>query len=196
MAKLSPQKLQKEIERLEKQLLKDKQKLAQMRREVEPLEVQDYIFITGGGKKVKLSKMFGAHDELVLVHNMGVRCAYCTMWADGFNGLREHLANRAAFVVVSPDEPKIMSEFAKGRGWKFPIYSHRGTDFGKALGFESPSGGAWPGVSTFFRNPDGKIFRVAKAFFGPGDDFCSTWHFLDLLPRGANNWEPKYSYKK
>ncbi len=196
MARTSSRQHERDIERLERQILKDKQKLAKMRRQSVPLEVEDYVFTTAGGKKVKLSQMFGDHEELVLVHNMGVRCAYCTMWADGFNGLREHMADRAGFVVVSPDQPKIMGEFSRGRGWKFRIYSHCGTNFGKALGFESASGGAQPGVSTFFRNKDGKIFRVAKAFFGPGDDFCPTWHFFDLLPRGVNGWTPKYSYKK
>lgn len=196
MTAKSGKSIQKDIERLEKQILKDKQKLAKMRHRAEPLAVEDHVFTTAGGKKVKLSKLFGVHDELVLIHNMGVRCVYCTMWADGFNGLRAHLADRAGFVVVSPDPPKIMGEFAKGRGWKFAVYSHHGTSFGKDLGFESPSGGAWPGVSTFFKNPDGRIFRIAKAFFGPGDDFCATWHLIDLLPRGTNGWEPKYSYKK
>ncbi|MBK7090546.1 MAG: DUF899 family protein [bacterium] len=196
MAKKTVKQQEREIEQLEKQILKDKQKLAKMRRIMEPLEVEDFTFQTGGGKKVKLSQMFGKRDELVLVHNMGVRCAYCTMWADGFNGMREHLSDRAGFVVVSPDEPKVMAEFAKGRGWRFPIYSHHATTFGKALGFESPDGGAWPGVSTLFRNPNGKIYRVAKAFFGPGDDFCPPWHFFELLPRGVNGWGPKYSYKK
>lgn len=187
--------IQKEVDRLEKQILKDKKKLAKMRKQVEPTLVEDYTFTTAGGKKVKLSKLFGDRDELVLIHNMGVRCAYCTMWADGFNGVRQHLENRSAFVVVSPDEPKVMGEFAKGRGWKFPIYSHHGTGFSKAVGFEAENGGQWPGVSTFFKNPDGKMYRVAKAFFGPGDDFCATWHLIDLLPRGENGWEPKYSYK-
>ena len=196
MAAKAANKVQKEIEKLEKQLLKDKIKLAKLRHQAEPMPVEDFVFTTAGGKKMKLSKMFGSKDELVLIHNMGVRCAYCTMWADGFNGLRGHLADRAGFVVVSPDDPKIMGEFAKGRGWKFPIYSHQGTSFGKEMGFESPSGGPQPGVSTFFKNPDGKMFRVAKTFFGPGDDFCATWHLIDLLPRGTNGWSPKYSYKK
>ncbi len=196
MPKKPSRKLERDIERLEKQILKDKQRLAKMRRDSPPLELVDYVFTTQGGKKVRLSQMFGSHDELIIVHNMGVRCAYCTMWADGFNGLREHLSDRAGFVVVSPDQPKIMGEFAKGRGWKFPIYSHIGTDFGKVLGFESAGGGAQPGVSTLFRNPDGKILRVSRAFFGPCDDFCPTWHFFELLPRGINGWTPKYGYKK
>jgi predicted dithiol-disulfide oxidoreductase (DUF899 family) len=185
----------KQAERLEKQILKDKQRLVKLRQSQPPLEVQNYIFTAGNGKKVKLSDLFGKRDELTLIHNMGVRCAYCTMWADGFNGLRNHLSDRAAFVVVSPDDPKIMRDFAKGRGWKFPLYSSQGTSFGKDVNFESADGGAWPGVSTFFKQPDGRIIRVAFAYFGPGDDFCPTWHLFDLLPRGANKWQPRYSYK-
>ncbi len=120
MAKESTRKHEQDIERLEKQILKDKQRLAKMRRNSTPLELDDYIFTTAGGKKIKLSQMFGSRDELIIVHNMGVRCAYCTMWADGFNGLREHLSDRAGFVVVSPDQPKIMGEFAKGRTVEVP----------------------------------------------------------------------------
>ena len=37
---------------------------------------------------------------------MGRGCSYCTLWADGFNGLRHHFEDRAAFVVVSPDTPE------------------------------------------------------------------------------------------
>lgn len=196
MAKKSAAQVRKDVERLEERIQKDKQRLVKMRHALPPLEVGDYAFLTPEGKKIMLSKLFGKHDELLLIHNMGVRCAYCTLWADGFNGVREHLANRAAFVVVSPDQPKIMKEFARSRGWKFPMYSCQGTTFGKDMEFENEKGSPWPGVSTFFKNPDGTMYRVAWAYFGPGDDFCSTWPLFDLLPRGVNNWEPKYSYKK
>lgn len=185
----------KQVERLEKQILKDKQKLAKLRKSVPPQAVDDYVFTTGGGKKVSLSKLFGGRDELLLIHNMGVRCAYCTMWADGFNGLREHLSDRAGFVVISPDDPIVMRDFAKGRRWKFPIYSYRGTSFGKDLGFEGENGSPWPGVSTFRRDSEGRMYRIAHAYFGPGDDFCATWHLFDLLPRGVDKWQPKYSYR-
>ncbi len=196
MPKQSTARLRKSIEQLELKIQTEKKRLAQMRQSLPPLEVADYEFTTKAGGRTKLSKLFGKHDELLLIHNMGVRCAYCTMWADGFNGLREHLANRTAFVVVSPDQPKIMSAFAKSRNWKFPIYSHAGTSFGRDLEFADEKGNPWPGVSTFFKNPDGRIYRVAYAYFGPGDDYCATWHLFDLLPRGTNKWGPKFSYKK
>jgi hypothetical protein len=50
-----------------------------------------------------------------------------------------------------------------------------------------------PGISVFRR--DGKrILRVSDATFEPGDDFCALWHILDLLPGGAGDWAPKFSY--
>ena len=64
----------------------------------------------------------------------------------------------------------------------------------KDMGFEGDKGDPWPGVSTFHRDEDGKIRRVSKAFFGPGDDFCGVWHFLDMLEQGPNNWQPEYEY--
>jgi predicted dithiol-disulfide oxidoreductase (DUF899 family) len=62
---------------------------------------------------VQLSDLFGEHEDLIVIHNMGVSCPYCTLWADGFNGLIRHLEDRAAFVMVSPDPPDIQKEFAK-----------------------------------------------------------------------------------
>jgi hypothetical protein len=51
-----------------------------------------------------------------------------------------------------------------------------------------------PGVSTFYRDKGGKITRIAKAPFGPGDPFCGVWHLLALLKDGAADWRPQYKY--
>ena len=50
-----------------------------------------------------------------------------------------------------------------------------------------------PGVSAFVKE-NGKIFRVGKDKFGPGDNYCIVWPFLDLLKNGADGWEPKFKY--
>ena len=50
-------------------------------------------------------------------------------------------------------------------------------------------------MSTFKRK-GGKIVRVSDTAMGPGDDFCSVWHFFDLLPDGANGWQPKFKYAR
>jgi predicted dithiol-disulfide oxidoreductase (DUF899 family) len=64
---------------------------------VEPAEVQDYASAAPEGS-VQLSALFGGRRDLILIHNMGSSCAYCTLWVDGFNGIYDHIASRAAFV--------------------------------------------------------------------------------------------------
>ena len=125
---------------------------------------------------------------------MGTGCANCTMWADGFNGVFHHLENRAGFVVISPNDPETQKKFAASRGWKFKMCSAKGTSFNKDMGFENEKGGAQPGVSVFRKELGGKLFRVSKAPFGPGDDFCAVWHLFDLLAEGTAGWEPKFKY--
>ncbi|MDP1671320.1 MAG: DUF899 family protein [Alphaproteobacteria bacterium] len=160
--------------------------------EIEPQEVSDYIFKTRDGK-VALSSLFGEKDDLFVIHNMGASCAYCTLWADGYNGAYDHLASRAAFVISSPDTPETQKEFAQKRGWRFPMVSHQGSSFAADMGYRSESGAFTPGVSVFQRKRR-KIYRVADTLFNDYDEFCPVWHLLDLLPEGANGWQPKFTY--
>ena len=118
-----------QIDELEYQLQELKQKVAELRRERPREEVEDYQLLDSEGRKASLSSLFGNQSKLILVHNMGRDCSYCTMWADGFNGLLPHLENRAAFVLTSPDKPEAQKEFVQSRGWKFPVYSAAGTSF-------------------------------------------------------------------
>ena len=142
---------------------------------------QDYRFADAGGA-VALSDLFGDKDELVLVHNMGASCPYCTMWADGYSGVTSYVEERAAFVVASPDAPAAQQETAKSRGWKFRMVSSQGSPFFGDMGFEDGKGKPFPGVSTFRKRGDGSIEHLASAQFGPGDKFCSVFSFFNLLP--------------
>jgi predicted dithiol-disulfide oxidoreductase (DUF899 family) len=150
---------------------------------VEPQEVQDYELLNIDGP-VRLSELFGSHEDLIVIHNMGVSCSYCTLWADGYNGVHQHVVSRAAFVVSSPDEPPVQKKFADSRGWRFPMVSHAGTRFATDMGYVSAKGGWLPGVSVFKRHA-AQIVRVSDTGFSPGDDFCVLWHFFDLLPGGV-----------
>lgn len=184
-----------EVEQLEKQIHELKEKLTAARRTASPQTVKDYTLARPDGSAVKLSGLFAGKSDLIVIHNMGRACPYCTLWADGFQSLADHLQNRAAVVVVSPDEPAVMKEFAASRGWRLPMASCAGSTFAADMGFEPEPKKYWPGVSGFKKKSDGSIVRTGKAIFGPGDDFCSLWHLFDLLEGGAGNWEPKYSYK-
>ncbi len=164
-----------------------------MQQRIEPQPVADYVFSTIRGTK-RLSELFGSKRDLFVIHNMGASCPYCTLWADGYNGLYQHLASRAALVVASPDPPAVQRRFARSRGWRFPMVSHRGTTFAGDMGYRSRSGGYLPGISAFRRERD-RVVRVSDAAWSPGDDFCALWHVLDLLPDGPAGWQPQLRYR-
>ncbi len=174
-----------------KQIAGIKSQMRELQGQIEPEPVSDYIFATPEGS-VTLSALFGDKQELFVIHNMGKGCAYCTLWADGFNGVQHHLRDRAAFVVSSPDTPQAQQEFAASRGWKFPMVSHQGSSFAEDMGYR-PEGKFYPGVSVFRKREDG-IVRISEAELGPDDEFCVVWSFLDLLPAGTDGWRPRYNY--
>jgi predicted dithiol-disulfide oxidoreductase (DUF899 family) len=180
-----------EIQEYRRQITALRGKLRAAQAVIEPEVVEDYAFSRAGGGDARLSELFGDKDTLLVIHNMGSGCPYCTLWADGFNGVFEHLRNRAAFVLSSPDAPEQQQRFASVRGWRFPMVSCKGSTFPQDMGYWEE--GPRPGVSVFKR-VGANIVRVADTSFSPGDDFCSVWHFFDLIPEGAAGWQPKFKY--
>ena len=189
--------LEREIAAAQGELERARRRLAELRRRLPAEPVEDYELKRPDGP-VRISQMFGDKDDLILIHNMGVGCSNCTMWADEFNGVLDHLQSRAAFVVVSPNSPEEQREFARKRGWRFAMYSAEGSPFIDDMGFrredEEFLSGFQPGVSVFHKDQDGTIVRVAKDIFGPGDPYCGVWHLFDLLPGGWGDWDPQFDY--
>jgi predicted dithiol-disulfide oxidoreductase (DUF899 family) len=175
--------------------------LRAMQATVEPQAVQDYV-LDGWDGPVRLSDLFGDKRDLILIHNMGVGCPCCTMWADGFNGIYEHLASRAAFVVSSPNPVEVQKKFAASRGWRFPMISYARSTLAQDLGyrhrdddeFDESLGGWNAGVSVFHRDGD-RILRVSDTEFDDGDDFCVAYHLFDLVPGLERMWTPRFSYE-
>jgi len=167
-------------------------KMRAVQRRIEPEFVEDYTLSTARGPK-RLSQLFGSKRDLFVIHNMGSSCPYCTLWADGYNGLYPHLRTRAAFVVSSPDSPAVQQRFARSRRWRFPMVSHQGTTFAADMGYRSRSGEWRPGISAFRRQGD-RIVRLSDVGSRPWDDFCMAWHLFDLLPEGPAGWQPQLRY--
>ncbi len=189
MSKEKIQQLQKEIEEKRKELV-------QLRQEQTPEEIKNYILKTKEGKDISLLNLFGEADELLVIHNMGKECRYCTMWADGFRGFSEIISDRMPWVLTSPNSPEVLKEFSENRNWNFRVASFHNTDFGFDLGYETRKDGRksfQPGVSSLIKK-EGKIYRIAHDSFGPGDYYNAAWHFFDLFPKGDNGWIPKYDY--
>lgn len=191
--------IEKELERLEKEIRERQAAMTSLLKEWAGAPVEDYALQGSDGAPVRLSELFGDKDDLIVVHNMGKGCAYCTTWADGFNGVVPHLEDRAAFVVVSPDSPDVQRTFAASRDWRFRMASSAGSTFTADMGYSSEKDGkTWymPGYSTFRRDPDGSIRRVGRDFFGPGDRYLSIFHMFDMLDGGTGDWYAKHSYEK
>jgi len=170
---------------LENDMKKTRSKMLKLLSKQAKMDVQDYTLKDREGKDVKLSEMFGDKKNLIVVHNMGKSCSYCTLWADGFSGVSYFIERKTAFALVSPDAPDVQKAFSAERGWKFNMYSGQGSEFIKDMGYVTDTGSYWPGASVFHKHGDGKITRVTKTYFGPGDDFCSAWHFFDMLPKNG-----------
>ena len=182
----------KQLKSMRKQITKLREDMRKVQAGIAPEPVAEYSFETAKGA-VSLDGLFGDAKELIVIHNMGMGCNYCTLWADGYNGLYPHLANRAAFAVVTPDAPAKQAAFAKSRGWQFPMVSDSGSSFAADMGYTGEKGGRTPGISVFQKR--GKsVVRVSDTGEGPYDDFCALWHLFDMLPEGAKGWQPRVSY--
>ncbi|WP_163099215.1 DUF899 family protein [Peribacillus alkalitolerans] len=179
-----------QIEELEHEILDKKKQLAKLRSSKQKRPIQNYEFVTSSNQQVTLHDLFGEKDQLIIIHNMGKGCSYCTMWTDGFNGVYHHLIDQASFVLASPDTPDVQGDLAAERQWKFPMISVKDSTFTTDMGFQKGKQ-YYPGVSTFHKDEDGHITLHAQAPFGPGDDYCVTWHLFDLLPSTSENVEVK-----
>lgn len=186
-----------QIGQLEEEVFEKQKELHELRRQMPPEEIANYEFLDEHNQPIRLRDLFGGKDDLIVIHNMGASCAYCTLWADGFNGVLPHILDRAAFVVVSPDAPETQQKFATSRGWKFQMVSAKESSFTKDLGYTWEQDGQtmmMPGFSTFKRTPAGEILRIAHQAFGPGDPYSGIWHLFALLADGVNDWGPKFRY--
>lgn len=156
----------------------------------------DYSF-SDGERTYSLADLFGSKDDLITIHNMGVSCSYCTLWADGVNGLLPHLESRASVVLVNEDASETQHKIATARGWKTTMRRDTDGAFSRDMGFAADENGKhyrMPGFSTFHRSADGTITHVASDAFGPGDIYMPVYPMFELLQGGIGNWEPNTAF--
>ena len=181
------------IEALEKKIYALTQELSALRKASPGAQVRNYTFTTLEGE-TDLLALFGNQDKLLMIHNMGQGCRYCTLWADGFNGLLEHLESAMSVVLVSKDTPEIQRRFANSRAWKFRLASHGGGEYIREQ-TAMPGADNMPGAVVYERDGE-QIYRKSQCVFGPGDLYCVMWSLLGLAGLGEEEWTPQYSYWK
>ncbi len=181
------------ITALEKQIFDLTAELSALRKSVDGVEVPNYDFTDQAGPTTLLA-LFGARDKLLVIHNMGQACRYCTLWGDGFNGLLPHLESAMSVVLVSKDDPDTQRRFANARGWRFRLASHGGGAYLQEQGL-SEEFRNMPGAVVYERDGE-RIRRMNDCLFGEGDLYCSAWNLLALAGIGAADWTPQYTYWK
>jgi len=182
---------QAEIDATEAEIFRLTQKLAQLRKQADAVPVENYVFSTQTGDR-SLSELFADKERLLLIHNMGQGCRYCTLWADGLNGFLPHLESALSVVVVSKDHPEAQRKFANSRGWRFRMASHGG---GAYIKEQTVLKGEldMPGCVVYTKQGEA-ILRTSSAVFGPGDLYCSAWNFLALAGLGTDQFTPQFDY--
>lgn len=182
---------QSEIQALEQQIFELNHKLNELTKAQSGVEVPDYELQTLSGSS-SLLEFFGEHNQLLVIHNMGQSCRYCTLWADGFNGFLPHLESAMSVVLLSPDAPELQRTFANSRGWRFRLASHGGGNYiAEQTVLDDQKN--MPGAVVYERHGE-RIVRRSSAVFGPGDRYCSMWSLLGLAGLGEADWTPQFSY--
>lgn len=193
----------------EKRFTKARDALAEKRRRLPWVRIEkDYLFDGPHGRQT-LAETFGGCSQLLVQHFMygpdwEAGCRSCSFWADGFNGIVEHLRQRdVAFVAVSVAPLAQLMAFRKRMGWTFPWLSSAPSDFNRDFGVsftedELKEGGVYnfgtsgfpvgeaPGVSAFYKDDEGAMFHTYSCYARGLDILNTAYNYLDLAPKGRD----------
>ena len=155
-----------------------------------PVE-EDYAFEGEEGGH-RLSGLFGPHSQLIIYHFMfgpdwDSGCPSCSFWADNFDGIDVHLAQRdAAFACVSRADYGKLREYRERMGWRFRWLSSAGSRFNFDYGASSGEGGESPGLSVFAKDGEGNVHHTYSTHRRGLDAFNGAYQILDLTPKGRD----------
>ncbi|UXN71502.1 thioredoxin family protein [Devosia neptuniae] len=173
---------------------------------------QDYVFDTLAGPR-SLAELFEGRSQLLLQHFMFAPgwtqgCPSCSFMADHTDGMNLHLANHdVTMVAVSRAPLADIERYRQRMGWQFTWVSSFGSTFNYDFrvsftpeevasghidynfGQWQETGEEWPGVTAFYKDEDGQVFRTYSTFGRGVEVMMGTYAMLDLMPKGRNETE-------
>jgi len=194
----------------EKKFSKIRDELSLERRKLPWVKVEKEYVFEGPAGRVSLADLFGGKSQLIVYHFMfgpGWKegCPHCSFWADHYDNVNLHLGQRdTTFAVISRAPWKELAPFKKRMGWKFRWLSSFKTDFNfdfdvsftpeqlktrtAVYNFEplDMNIDEREGVSAFFRDKQGDIYRTYSAYARGIDLMNTTYNFLDLTAKGRD----------
>jgi predicted dithiol-disulfide oxidoreductase (DUF899 family) len=200
----------KELLAKEKAFTRLRDELSKERRALpwEPV-TKTYVFDGPQGKEA-LPELFESRSQLIVYHFMfgadwEAGCPHCSRWADSFNGIIAHLNQRdATMIAVSRAPYSKLEAYRKRMGWTFKWVSSGDSDFNRDFGVaftpdevakktayynfavQDPRSTEREGISVFFRDEAGKVFRTYSAYARGIDMMSADYQYLDLLPKGRD----------
>jgi predicted dithiol-disulfide oxidoreductase (DUF899 family) len=193
----------------EKALTGQRDAVSRARQELPRVRIdKDYVFQGENGGET-LSDLFAGRSQLIIYHFMfgpdwEEGCRSCSLIAEGFDGPDSHLAERdVTFLAASRGPlPKLLS-FRDRMGWTFKWVSSLGSDFNRdfqvSFTEDEISGEVYynyakgkfpmteaPGLSVFYKDPDGSIYHTYSCFARGLDALIGTYQYLDLVPKGRD----------
>jgi len=174
--------------------------VAAMRRSLPPgAPVADYRFVENR-RPVRLSELFAVGKPyLILYHLMYFAdddsfCPMCSLWIDGFNGVAQHVTQRANLAIASRAPLERLTAWGGHRGWgRLRLLSDDGPDFARDVGAEDAQGRPDSTIAIFAK--EGSTVRHVYTAHPMLEDrergidlLCPVWHLFDLLPSGRGDW--------
>ena len=184
--------------------------MSQQRRDLPWVKVEKEYLFEGPDGDQTLPDLFDGCSQLIIYHFMygpdwKEGCPSCSFWADNFNGIDIHLKHRDInLIAVSKASLETLQAYKKRMGWSFNWVSSFGSDFNHdyPVSFtpdemeqgemfynfgitKFPSEEA-PGISVFYKNPQGEVFHTYSCYARGLDMLKGTYHYMDLAPKGRD----------
>ena len=128
--------------------------------------------------------------------------------ADHTDGMNKHLAHHDVTMIAVSRAPLVEIERYRERmGWQFKWVSSIGNSFNYDFrvsftpeevasgdidynfGEWRETGEEWPGVSAFYKDEAGEVFRTYSTYGRGVEVMMGTYAMLDLAPKGRNETE-------
>ena len=192
----------------EKELTRLRDELAQARRALPWVRVeQHYTFDTPSGPRT-LADLFDGRCQLLVQHFMLAPgweegCPSCSFMADHTDGMTVHLAQRdVTMVAVSRAPLAEIERFRQRMGWHFTWVSSSGSEFNRDFGvtftpaeiaqgeraynYTPRPGEEMPGISVFYKDDAGAVFHTYSTYGRGVEVMMGTYNLLDLTPKGRD----------
>jgi predicted dithiol-disulfide oxidoreductase (DUF899 family) len=198
-----------ELLKKEKEFTRLRDELSRQRREMPWERVEKQYSFDGPKGKETLADLFDGRSQLIVYHFMfgpGWKegCPLCSFLGDTFDGIVTHLAQRdVTHTAISRATLPEIEAFKKRMGWRFNWVSSFGNEFnydyrvsftkdqlaqGNHYNFETskPYGEETPGLSVFYKNAAGEMFRTYSTFARGLDMLLGAYNYLDMTPKGRD----------